>query len=241
MAESAEPGSEPRWIRDAFAAAEHEARLYLKTAWTFTARPRRFAREWSSGALFAMNPFAFLATSAAAVGTATQLVSRLLARSDEPNPLWRELVFALTPYLYYAALGLVSHGLLRLTGKARRLTSTVAMALYAGGGPATLAALVLQGLTALLQPPAGAFLPGVAPQYRAVASVAIFGSFLAFPIAFAAAMSTLHGASKLRTALSVVGGLVVLGLLLGPAHFRLGMVHFRVGFQRGWPVPDLYW
>ena len=241
MAESAQPNDrpleEPRWIAEALGAALHEARLYLETVFAFTLHPRVFAREWVAGTRRAMNPFGVLATSAALMGALGQVAERLILRRDsDPSPLWKDLLYTVTPYAYYAALGAMAHLLLRLSGPTRRLQSTVAMALFAGGGPATMVSLLILGLRAFYQPTGRSLIDAVPPHLKLPVSVLVFGS----------ALQTLHGTSKARTFFSLLGAMLLVGLLLSFANFPVGTLHLRVSLfpSKKWlpyiPVPDLY-
>lgn len=57
--------------------------------------------------------------------------------------LWRAALAAVLPFGYFLLVGTLQHGVLRLFGTRRPLRDSCAMALYAGGGPATLARIVI--------------------------------------------------------------------------------------------------
>src|SRR4051812_5122670 len=148
MAELPVAGDSPNWIREAAANAAGELRLFFQTARDFTAHPIRFAVAFTEGRQRAMNPLAFLATSAALLGGLRLLLRSLAGGADENLSLVTQALDALAPYLHYAVLGSLAHAVFRLTGARRPLRDSLAMALFAGGGPAALAE-VLTALTAL--------------------------------------------------------------------------------------------
>ncbi|HEX6836271.1 MAG TPA: hypothetical protein VF334_06835, partial [Polyangia bacterium] len=131
----------PDWVKDGIRQFVDEVRLFLRTVADFTVRPFRFAREWSSGQRHALNPLGFLATAFAVAGPANALFARAVRLPDEPSSLVHDALAALTPFVYYLLLGALEHGVLRAFGSKRPLRDSCAMALYAGGGPATLAHL----------------------------------------------------------------------------------------------------
>jgi hypothetical protein len=64
------------------------------------------------------------------------LLKALLPRKDEPEGLVSAALDALGPYAHFVALALVCHAVLRARGGAAPLRATVALSLYAAGGPA---------------------------------------------------------------------------------------------------------
>jgi hypothetical protein len=140
---NAEPraAGEPRWIEHAVAQAHAEVLLYLRTFAGVALRPMRFSRAWASGELEAAGPLAFMASSAAIAGVATQLVQPLLGIQSNET-LLRQVGLALAPYLFYSAVGLLCHALLRPIGARRRWSTSLALALYAGGAMPMVAQLL---------------------------------------------------------------------------------------------------
>lgn len=222
-------------------------RLFLRTAYDFTTRPMRFAVEWSSGQRHALNPLGFLATAFAVAGPANVLFAHLVRASDQSSSLMREALGALAPFAYYLALGALQHGVLRLFGSRRRLSDSCAMALYAGGGPATIAHLVTLALAYLLWRASGT-LNAVDFHSRWAVGVMV-GAFLSFGLfmtTLSSAQAGLHLRDGIRSrhiamanaiALLVTGFLFALlqppgsfGLhvVLGPMHEASGW-HFRWG------------
>ena len=133
----------PDWIRDGLRQFTDEVRLFVVTLWAMTVRPARFARQWASGELRALNPLGFLATSLAVAAPATVVFMYLVHKDARPSSIWRDALGALTPFGYYLALGMLQHAVLRLSGSRRRLRDSCAMALYAGGGPAMVTQLLI--------------------------------------------------------------------------------------------------
>ena len=144
----AAPAGEPRWLERAIAQSLDEMRLYLRTFSGVSLRPSRFAEAWASGELEAAGPLAFMATSAAIGGVAWSLFERYVGLTAS-HSLLREIGDALAPYAYYSAVGLLCHGLLRLFGPLRRWTTSLGIALFAGGAMPLLAYLTSLGLIAL--------------------------------------------------------------------------------------------
>jgi hypothetical protein len=231
--------AEPRWIAEAARAGWHEALLYARTFAGATLRPGRFVRGWLAGER-AMNPFGFLATSAALLATSTSLLGHLLDRDEGGSSLLEELQQSLSPYVYYAALGLIVHGVLVATGSRRKLSSSIAVALYAGGGPATLMTLLYVALAAVLRPKVHVGLVLAAPPaWQPLVKVVIVGAFLAFPVAFALGVRALHRASLVRTLLALALAISLLGLVLGRLQVGVGTAHLRL-FPRGGHAVDVY-
>jgi hypothetical protein len=139
----------PDWVRDALHQFVAEVRSFLRTAWDFTVRPGRFAVEWASGERHALNPLGFLATAFAVVGPLDALAAHLMVKERSSPSLLLAALGALLPFGYYLLLGALQHGVLKLCGARRPLRDTCAMALYAGGGPATAANVVVVLLLAL--------------------------------------------------------------------------------------------
>lgn len=154
-AAEAAPANEPNWVRELWDRffGNSEVQLYLAAMRGMTISPGPFAKRWATGERFAQNPLLFMATSAALLATIQSRVQDLVA-PHAPRPSLTEHVFtALMPYVYYSVLAVTAHAVLRLCGSRRRVLSTVAMALYAGGAWATLsmiAAFVLLGCRYLI-------------------------------------------------------------------------------------------
>ncbi len=224
MSSEPRPGEgSPDWIRDAAARAVEEVRLYARTALRFTLRPGRFARAWASGEQAALNPLAMLATAAGLVGGANNLLGRLLEHGGgDGDSLLMDVLAAGAPFAHYALLGLVCHLLLRLAGSRRRLRDSLALALFAGAGPAALANLLVDATGALLwlhagRPPVlhGGLFATLHGPARTVLSVCSFGGLFAFLAAFALSMRALHQRGVLVTLLALVATLSIAGVAFG--------------------------
>jgi len=68
----------PDWVRDALVKSAEEVRSFVGTGALFTARPQKFAREWFSGRLRALNPLGVLVTGAGVLATARLILTRPL-------------------------------------------------------------------------------------------------------------------------------------------------------------------
>ena len=115
MAEPLITGESPHWPRDAIANALGELRVFFATARAFTFHPVRFATAFTDGRQQAMNPLAFLATSAGLLGGLRLLLQAATGAPDASPSLLGQILEALAPYLHYAALGCVAHLVFRAT------------------------------------------------------------------------------------------------------------------------------
>src|SRR5689334_20079986 len=134
----------PDWVREALRRSRNELFAFFRTAVQFTLSPTRFAREWVSGGARALNPLAFLATSLGGMSfvilLAAHVSHHVAPASGAPPSLVEELLGNLGPFAYYLLFGVLEHAALWLFGLRRPVRDACAMALYAGGGPAALAA-----------------------------------------------------------------------------------------------------
>lgn len=243
-------GEAPDWVADGVRQFVDEVRAFVRTAADFTVRPVRFAREWSTGQRHALNPLGFLATAFAVAGPANALFAYLVHTDDRPSSLLREALGALTPFVYYLALGASQHGVLRLFGSRRRLRDSCAMALYAGGGPALLAHLFVLVSSYLLWRQTGTYRPESMHTRTAVLVVVGAGlSFTAFVTTLSASLGGLHGRDGIRAwhiAVANVVAFVVTGAafaLLDPPgafglHLVFGPAHGPSGWQLRWGLID---
>jgi hypothetical protein len=236
---------ETRWLRDSLRATQDELALFAITAAAVTARPAQFGATWARGERRALNPLAFMATAAALVTVTVTLASRLAPLGRPSSSLWGEALDSLGPYVYYVALGLVCHPVLRLWGSRHALAGSVAISLYAGGGPGTLATLVDLGLYLFIQRHFGKVsFSGPELLSPAVLSVGLFamvvrvGSF----VAFARALAGLHGLKTRGPLVALLVALVATGLVFGlldpPGHYGM---HIALGVldhgrRLWWPV-----
>jgi hypothetical protein len=106
-----------------------EGRRFVDTAHGFARAPASFSADWAAGRREALNPLGFMATALGIAGLAAAL-----APGSEGGIL-SQIARAILPYAYYVALGLVAHPLLRLAGGRTGLRATLAISLFAGGGP----------------------------------------------------------------------------------------------------------
>jgi hypothetical protein len=243
-------GDSPDWVRDGLRQFVGEVRLFLRTAVDFTLHPSRFAAEWATGARHALNPLGFLATAFAVAGPANAIFQHLVRAGDEPTSLVSDALGALTPFGYYLALGGLQHGTLRLLGSRRRLGDSCAMALYAGGGPATVAQVVVLAAAYLLYRHTGKLIANDLRQPWAV--VVMVGAMLSFGLfmsTLSLALAGLHhrdGIGRWQIALANVVALLVTGalfaLLKPPGsfglHFVLGPAHDATGWHVSFGLYD---
>jgi len=115
--------------------------LYARAVWECTVRPRAFARTWVTGEASWLNPLEMMAIS---VGLLS-VTDRLLV-GEAHGAVLTTIWGSLAPYVKYTLAGAVAYPLLRRRGGARGVSSTIAMAVFAGAGPGCLSrAFVLLG------------------------------------------------------------------------------------------------
>jgi hypothetical protein len=137
------------WIADAMKQLWYELLVYGHTVFGITFRPRRFMLAWMRGETRAMNPLGFLAATLAALGFCDGLFAFVgtatTGTGSRPN-LFYDVAEWAAPFLYYILLGLFVFLVLRLFRSGARALDALAVALYAGGGPAALGGLALKSV-----------------------------------------------------------------------------------------------
>lgn len=228
----------PEWLREAAVAVRDEAVRFMVTVLQCSRHPRRFAAAWFAGDNRAPNPIGYVSTALAVSAAGASVTGALLG--DDNSGLWSSLAVATLPYAYYALLGLLCHIAFRLSGPTRPLSSSLAIALYAGGGPGLLLTLNLQ-LDALLYFVVTGARPlhGIAdapPWSLPILVVPVLAMFALFVTALASGLRGLHGGSRFRAVAAIVITLMVSGLLMSALHavfdFTLGVPHFLFHFSR---------
>lgn len=232
----------PPWIRDALAVAAEEARRFLGTAAGFMRRPGRFSAAWLAGDEPALNPLGFVATALGISGAAGALLPQ-----HDASRVFGAIASAVLPYCYYAAIGIASHPLLRLGGSTRRLRASVAVALFAGGGPGLLITLtwyVARALRVALFGAQDSMLRGIPAWAVAPMMVLTFGPFAYYLVTLTLGLAGLHAVGRARAAAAVLFGLCGVGLLLGALHHvvsvPVGVPHFVITLYGYVPIPDLW-
>ncbi|MDB4968161.1 MAG: hypothetical protein JWN44_3850 [Myxococcales bacterium] len=237
------PPEGPAWIRDTIALAREEAQRFGMTAVGFMRRPGGFSADWLAGRQRALNPLAFVA-SALAISSG---VGMLLRGGDSAGVL-TSISAALVPYLYYAAVGILCHPLLRAAGSTRRLSASIAVALFAGGGPGLVAALSFYLLVAvriaLFPDFHESLLAGIPAWAMGPFFVLAYGPFVYYLTALALALAGLHAVGRARAAAAVLFSLVLIGFALGAAHattrLAVGAPHLVVTLRGHLPIPDIW-
>jgi hypothetical protein len=225
----ARPADDGAWIRDAARATVGEARLYLTTLLLVCFRPRRFVEVWTGGGR-RMNPFAFVATSAALSTFATECFVRR-AGIGGSGSLAFDLAHAIGPYLCLACTGVLAHGVFRLARSARRLPGSLAIALFAGGGPALLMTLFIVGTGLLLAitrgyVPKQSFLQNIPGGLRAPFLLTIYGLGVWQYVLLGRAMHLLHRVRWVWSVLAILLPAVLLAVFFGFVHRVLGVGAF---------------
>ncbi|AGC48777.1 hypothetical protein MYSTI_07505 [Myxococcus stipitatus DSM 14675] len=194
-----------------------------------------------------MSPLAYV-TVASALVVGAMRVMKTVKYGVATISLFEQFMRTLVPHLYYALLGLVMHAVLRFFGSQRRWSSSVAMALYAGGTFATVGMLlVLTYLSVgshlgVVGRGEGPFSPSPGHEWLywiGFLLTVVPGTL--FLVSSMQALKVLHSARRGPFALAAVLGLGVFVLVgtyvpLYTLHLSLAVDSFR-----GVPVPMFYW
>jgi hypothetical protein len=222
---------ERRWLAESLRTAAAETILYLRTVAAVSLRPARFAARWLREEQRALNPLGYFATSVSLMAVVYSLLVRWLHLPGGNESFLAELLDASGPYLHYAALGLITHALLRLGGSQRTVTGSLAIALYVGGGPATLVTilnLAIYGLArGVLHRTEFVGTGALRPGSMALVVVAYASRVYMF-VAFIRGLAGLHGIKARWVTLAFAVALVVMGLVFGllnpPGHYGLRLL-----------------
>jgi hypothetical protein len=196
----------PPWLADGLGAMRDELRAYVATAWAFARRPHLIAPRWWRGEVEVMNPLAMLATGAALVAAAQQLASAVLGL-PEPDGLIAVVMSVLGPYVYYVAIGALCHVALRGGTREVALLDTVAIALFAGAGPAAVAQALAWGVVCALAPVIG--------HREALTGIVLGAAFSVFCLSLSTGLGALHRSPWWRMVLAFTLALVVTGVAFG--------------------------
>jgi len=234
----------PDWVRETARVTRDEIRRFLGTAAGFMLRPARFGAAWMAGESDALNPLGFVATALAVSGAA----AAVLAPDHNEGGLALLVAHAILPYVYYAALGALCHPVLRTFGSTRPVRASVAVGLYAGGGPGLLMLLVSYTCEALRARlfglHDGPILRGAPLWAEIVFSVLVVGTTLWFLVALVGGQRGVHAISRARARAAVAFAVVASAVVLGFAHryvpFSMGAPHFALSFYKHLPVPDVW-
>ena len=227
---------EPIWFRS------HpwviDAELYLRTLWLGLARPTVLVDRWLAGDPELVNPITFVVSTAAVVGFVLRAFGQLhpAGKSDAAAPsLWATAWAAIGPYVFYVAVALVMHALLRLLGGQRRLSSTLALTLLVGaatigvvqvvGGMLMELAMWARGVTSVdISDPNATWREGL--LYVALV-FPLFGSVVWFWTSLGRALARLHGLGWRRTSAAVIA--VALASCLAAEYVTLPLPQIVVG------------
>jgi hypothetical protein len=222
----------PDWVRQGLRQFFDEVRLFARTAFEFTLHPPRFAREWAAGHRRALNPLGFLATAFGVIAPFEAIVSHLLHQDERSEPLVRAALAATLPFGYYLLVGSAQHAVLRMFGSRRPLRDSWAMALYAGGGPASAARLVIGAGSVLLCSRSGhPVVPGIHDASAWLLMVGATVSFSLFFYTLSAALAGVHFQYGIRwwhilvaNLVAIVASGLLFGLLAPPGRYGLHLV-----------------
>jgi hypothetical protein len=216
----APPPLEGRWIGEAAHAAREELRLYARTWLAIVRGPRRFGELWGDGHLQALNPLGFAGTTLALVTVTGVLFEALPGATDDASghSLLGELLKAGGTYVHLAALGVLTHFLLKVLRGRRLLLGSVGLALYAGGVAATTTSvlMVLVGCLVPAARPVHHLQLGVTPPLVFAAMMTpLVLSFGLFVWLLASAMAGLHRRSRAATVAAVLFAFIGTGFFFG--------------------------
>lgn len=246
---AATDGGGPHWLSDAVHNAKEEIFLFVATAVGIALRPGRFAAAWVRREQRALNPLAFMATSATILAVSRLVTGPIFAalgadKAEPPLPpilaLLRQAWDAVSPHANFLLLGLLAHLFCRLFGSRAKLRDSAAVALFAGGGPVAFAELVLTSAAAFLLSAPGAVTKGrpTAPGTGTLLVLAALASFLIFVATFGVALAAVHRAARrsktiLRTTAALLCAYAVSGVIYGalqpPGNFGL---HFDIAWKK---------
>ncbi|MFL5347045.1 MAG: hypothetical protein ACJ8AT_19850 [Hyalangium sp.] len=186
-----------------------------------------------------MNPVTFIGTATALVVFAMRAVGDTTGRHMAPT-FFSQLFLALAPQLYYAQFGLVAHAVLRLLGSRRRWTSSVGVALFAGGIFPTIATLLSLGVVLGVYwfhglPEDVSPFQAVPAWARIILGVLISGAFSAFFFTLARGLGAVHEVSRARRVIALMAAVLVTGLIARVA--PLPTMQLVVGLRWSGPVP----
>jgi hypothetical protein len=223
-----------------------ELRSFLRTAAAVTARPARFAASWAAGEREALNPLGFMATAAAIVTIAASVGARVAPLPGGSSTLLGEALDSLGPYVHYVALGLICHAVLRVAGSRRPVLGSVAMSLFLGGGPSTIATLIEVAMFLTLSRWLGKVNftgPELTHLPVLAAGVVVWTVRIGVAVCFVRAFAGLHRVRTVWALLGLVVALAITGLIFGllqpPGRFGEHLIigHLtRAGRRTWWPA-----
>jgi Na+-transporting NADH:ubiquinone oxidoreductase subunit NqrB len=211
------------WVRDAIERSSEEVRSYVGAGVAVTLRPARFAADWVEGRQRALNPLGMLATGAAVLSTARALLDVVVGRSSAAQGLLEAIRDGVAPFAHYLVLGAICHVLLvAMTRSGRRLTDSLAMSLFAGGGPGVASALIVYVAGALLWMVSGrpdvvrnGLLGSLPPAAAGPLLWIAYAGYALFLGSLLLSLASLHRAPRWKTALALALGVVAVGVLFG--------------------------
>jgi hypothetical protein len=225
--------TQPRdWVRDALERSWEEVRSFVATGVAFTWRPARFACDWVEGRQRALNPLGMLATGAGVSSAARALLDLALGRSAGAQGLLEAVRDGVAPFAHYAVLGTLCHFLLvTATRSGRRLTDSLGLSLFAGGGPGVASTLLVYVVGLALWLGSGRVdvvhngLLGSLPPTpaRTLLWISYFG-YAVFLVTLLFSLSALHRAPVWLGALALAAAVFAVGVLFGlkPADVMFG-------------------
>jgi hypothetical protein len=140
----------PDWIGEARRAPLVQKALETaRSVGAFTASPRRFSADWASGRSAPTNPLLLMIASVSAVTPLIQLSNQITGTAASTT-LVGTFIANLAPFAYYAALGVVAHGVLVLLGARTKLRGSLGAGEETDAGPAMLATLGIRASALVL-------------------------------------------------------------------------------------------
>lgn len=224
---------DPDWLHAALSHFREEIVLYGRTGIACFRNPREFGRAFRTGTLEAMPPLSFFGAS---LGIITLVNQQGLAWAGLTlqGSFWQQLAVEALSYLKYVLIALIAHPLMRAFGSRRRWRSSLALSLYAGGGPSTWTGVLVALPTLLLVRSFGQVQLHSLADFRhlpphvlwASAGISVFAllSLIVYLVVFARAMAGLHQVATWKAAAALLLGLLIANVAVTSARVNLAPV-----------------
>jgi hypothetical protein len=218
----------PNWLPAAMdAPLVQRLRDIVRALTGFAMAPRAYAAQWASGETSMPNPLFLMAASAALVSPVRQEFDRFVGIDN--TTLVHGMLASLSPYTYYATIGLVAHGGLRAIGPVEPLRASIGVSLMVGASVGTLLSMLSLASSATLYAAFGTInfaAPTVSARVQSLSPFLIEIPYALLLLSMALGLAGVHRLPLWRTAAAVLLGVIVSGRLLGMARIVHGVVNF---------------
>ncbi len=152
-------------------------------------------------------------------------------------------VGSLGPYIHYLMLGAVAHMCLRVGGSKRPLRMSIAVALYAGGGPGLIVSVLLVLIVFVFHAQYGVLdvLAPEVPRGLAHAGISVFvGLYLWFLWTLAAALAGAHACRLWKALLAVTVATVIVAFALYDVPIATGLhLQMKAATEPHWHIASV--